>query len=147
MRLFKRNILVISLLLYAVAGLSVSALSAEREACLLCGMYLPEYTHVKYTVFDTEGRSYVTCGVQCGLILTLNLKDKFQSATMTDLFSHKTIASEKGWYVFKSSVITDMSPGLLGFARKSQAEKFIKGFGGELLTYQQALDKAVTGYR
>ena len=40
-----------------------------------------------------------------------------------------------------------MAPGLIGFSDKSQAEKFIKGFGGELLTYQQALEKAGKGYR
>jgi len=123
------------------------AVSDEPEDGLLCGMYLPQYSHVKYTIVDTSGKKYVTCGVQCGLLLTLNLKKRFKSATMTDLFSHRSVASENGWYVFKSSIITDMAPGLIGFADKSQAEKFIKGFGGELLTYQQALEKASTGYR
>lgn len=147
MRLLQRNICILSVMTCFLLGLVSLAHSDEREGCLLCGMYLPNYTHVKYTVIDTDGKKYVTCGVQCGLILTLNLKDKFKSSTMTGLLSHKTIQSEKGWYVFKSSVITDMSPGLIGFVDKSLAEKFIKGFGGELLSYQQALDKAKTGYR
>jgi len=147
MRLFQRKICTVIVMLFLVLGQVSPVFSAEREGCLLCGMYLSDYSHVKYTIVDTEGKTYVTCGVQCGLILTLNLKGKFKSATLTDLFSHKSVASEKGWYVFKSSVITDMAPGLIGFADKSQAENFIKGFGGELLTYQQALEKASKGYR
>jgi len=147
MRLLHRDLCIVFIAIVIVLGQVSSALSDERPGCLLCGMYLSDYTHVKYTIVTTEGEEYVTCGVQCGLILTLNIKEKFKSATMTDLFSHKTIPSEKGWYVFKSSIITDMSPGLIGFANKLHAEKFIKGFGGELLTYQQGLEKASKGYR
>jgi len=147
MRLFQRNICTAFVMMFLVFGQVSAALAEERPGCLLCGMYLSDYTHVKYTVVDTDGKEYVTCGVQCGLLLTLNLKNKFKFATMTDLFSHKTIPSEEGWYVFKSSIITDMSPGLIGFANKSHAEKFIKGFGGELITYQQGLEKAAKGYR
>ena len=147
MKLFQRNICTGVVLLVLVLGQVSSAFSGEREGCLLCGMHLSDYSHVKYTIIDTEGKTYVTCGVQCGLLLTLNLKTKFKSATMTDLFSHKTIASDKGWYIFKSSVITDMAPGLIGFADKFQAENFIKGYGGELISYEQALEKASKGYR
>jgi len=145
MRLFRTNLFILLLMLPVSLGLLSSANAEEKNACVLCGMYLTDYTHVKYTVTDTDGKKYITCGVQCGLILQLNLKKKFQSATMTDLFSHKSIPAEKGWYVYRSSIITDMAPGLIGFRDKIKAEKFIKGFGGELLNYQQALAKAKAG--
>lgn len=140
-----RNLLILSLMLLVSFGFLSSVNAEEKKSCVLCGMYLADYTHVKYTVTDTDGKKYVTCGVQCGLILQLNLKNKFQSATMTDLFSHKSVPAEKGWYVYRSSVITDMAPGLIGFRDKTRAEQFIKGFGGELLTHQQALEKAEAG--
>jgi nitrous oxide reductase accessory protein NosL len=145
MSLFKRNFLIFLMMALTLPGLASSAHAEEAKQCILCGMHLPRYTHVKYTVIDTGGKEYVTCGVQCGLILQLNLKNTFKSATMTDLLSHKSIPSENGWYVYKSSVITDMSPGFIGFADKSRAEQFIQGFGGQLVTYQQALEKARTG--
>jgi nitrous oxide reductase accessory protein NosL len=147
MKRFLRPVCIVFIMMFSVLGQAASVLSEERSGCMLCGMYLIDYTHVKYTILDTEGKEYVTCGVQCGLLLALNLKKKFKSATMTDLFSHKTIPSEKGWYVFKSSIVTDMSPGLIGFIQKSHAEKFIKGFGGEVITYQQGLEKAAIGYK
>lgn len=145
MGLFRRNLTILPVLLLLLAGHPLLANAEEKNECVLCGMYLPNYTHVKYTVTDTTGNKYVTCGVQCGLILQLNLKKKFQSATMTDLLSHQSVPADKGWYVYKSSVITDMAPGLIGFRDKSRAEQFIKGFGGELLNYQQALEKAKAG--
>ena len=142
-----RNIFFLLAATIFLAAIHSPALSKEMNECLMCGMDLSKYTHVKYTVVDTNGKNYVTCGVQCGIILQLNLKNKFKTATMTDLFSHKSLPAEKGWYVYKSSVITDMGPGLIGFSGKSQAEKFIKGFGGELLNYQQSVEKVKSGFK
>ena len=142
-----KNILILFAAALFLSAIHSPALSKEVDECLMCGMDLSQYTHVKYTVVDTNGKRYVTCGVQCGIILQLNLKDKFKAAVMTDLFSHKSLPAEKGWYVYKSSVITDMGPGLIGFSGKSQAEKFIKGFGGELLTYQQSVEKVKSGFK
>ncbi|MEN8189107.1 MAG: nitrous oxide reductase accessory protein NosL [Thermodesulfobacteriota bacterium] len=139
----------ISFLLLCLLLLSAStvAQAGDKNQCLMCGMKLENYSHVRYTVTDTSSKQYVTCGVQCGLLLQVNLAGKFKNSTMTDLISHRTIPAEKGWYVFKSSAITDMAPGLIGFWKKSEAEKFIKGFGGELLEYDQALARAQKGYR
>jgi nitrous oxide reductase accessory protein NosL len=47
---------------------------------------------------------------------------------------------KKGFYVYKSSVITDMAPGFIAFKKKSDAEKFAKGFGGRVITYEEALE-------
>jgi len=147
MRCLRRNFLIFLLLLFTVPGSASLAWSEGAANCVLCGMHLVNYSHVKYRVTDSDGKEYVTCGVQCGLILQLNLKDRFQAATMTDLLSHRTIPSEQGWYVYKSSVITDMAPGFIGFADRDRAEQFIKGFGGELVDYQQALEKTKAGLR
>jgi len=115
--------------------------------CVMCGMDLSKYTHVRYQVKDKQGKAYTTCGVQCGLLLQLNLKDTFASATATDLFSHRTIDADKAWYVYHSSIITDMGPGFIAFGDKTIAEKFIRGFGGELLDFQSALDKVRRGFK
>lgn len=112
----------------------------EVKRCLICGMNVSKYTHVKYTVTTTGSKKYVTCGVQCGLTLHLRLKNMFKSASATGLISHRTIDAAKAFYVFKSSVITDMAPGFIAFIRKANAEKFAKGFGGQVVTYDEALE-------
>ena len=121
-----------------VTGTSVTAYAAEQ--CIVCGMDVSRYPHSRYAVETKDGKKFTTCGAQCGLTLHLRLKEKWDSAEATDLLSNRTVDATKSFYVFKSSVITDMAPGFISFNRKKNAEKFATGFGGQVLNYLQALD-------
>ena len=112
----------------------------DVERCIVCGMDVSKYPHTRYVVETTDGKKYTTCGVQCGLTLHLRFKDKWKSATAADLLSNRLFDVKKGFYVYKSSVITDMAPGLIAFKKRGDAEKFAKGFGGEVVTYEEALE-------
>jgi len=116
------------------------AWSGEIKRCQVCGMDVSKYPHTKYVVTTTEGKEFITCGVQCGLTLHLRLKEKFKSATAADLLSNRSFDAQKGFYVYKSTVITDMAPGFISFLTRVNAEKFQKGFGGKVVTYQEALE-------
>lgn len=113
--------------------------SVAGERCVICGMDVSKYPHTRYVVRSTDGKQFTTCGVQCGLTLHLKLKDKWKSASATDLLSNRTFDATKGYYVYKSSAITDMAPGFVAFKLKTHAEKFAKGFGGKVVSYDQAL--------
>jgi len=113
----------------------------------MCGMDLSRYTHVRYQVTDREGNTLTTCGVQCGLLLQLNLKENFKSATATDLFSHRSLPADKAWYVYHSTIITDMGPGFIAFASRDHADRFVKGFNGKVLTFQQSLHTVQGGFK
>ena len=102
-------------------------------------MDLSKYTHVKYVVALKDGKTQTTCGVQCGLTLQIRLGDKFKSAMATDLITHREVEVAKAFYVFKSSVITDMAPGFIAFSSKEKAENFVKGFGGKVVNHREAL--------
>ena len=117
---------------------SLSAWAGER--CIVCGMDVSKYPHTRSVVETTDNKKYATCGVQCGLTLHLRFKGKWKSATATDLLRNTPFDVEKGFYVYKSSVITDMAPGFIAFRRRSTAEKFAKGFGGQVVTYEEALE-------
>lgn len=110
------------------------------ERCIVCGMDVSKYPHSRYVVETKDGKMYKTCGVQCGLTLHLRFKDKWKSATASDLLSNRPFDVKKGFYVYKSTVITDMAPGFIAFKRKTNAEKFSKGFGGRVVTYEEALE-------
>ena len=114
--------------------------SGEIKRCQVCGMDVSKYPHTRYVVTTTGGEEFITCGVQCGLTLHLRLKEKFKSATATDLLSNRSFDAQKGFYVYKSTVITDMAPGFISFLTRVNAEKFQKGFGGKVVTYQEALE-------
>jgi len=114
--------------------------SGEIKRCQVCGMDVSKYPHTRYVVTTKEGEEFFTCGVQCGLTLHLRLKEKFKSATATDLLSNRSVDAQKAFFIYKSTVITDMAPGFIAFATKTNAEKFQKGFGGQVLSYQEALE-------
>lgn len=130
------------LIYFAMFVLIISTLlwSGEIKRCIVCGMDVSKYPHTRYVVTTTEGQEFQTCGVQCGLTLHLRLKGKFKSAMATDLLSNRPIDAQKAFYVYKSTVITDMAPGFIAFATRANAEKFQKGFGGKVVTYQEALE-------
>lgn len=132
--------IVSGLLLISLSFLLVTLLGAgEVKRCIICGMDTSKYPHTRYSVKTTGGEEYVTCGAQCGLALHLRLKEKFQSATATDLLSNRPLDARKAFYVFKSTVITDMAPGFIVFTVRKNAENFAKGFGGQVVTYDEAL--------
>ena len=120
--------------------ISTMSWSSEVKRCIVCGMDVSKYPHTKYVVTTTGGEEFITCGAQCGLTLHLRLKEKFKSATATDLLSNRSFDAQKGFYVYKSTVITDMAPGFIAFINRTNAEKFQKGFGGKVVTYQEALE-------
>ena len=119
---------------------SILSWAGEAKRCIVCGMDVSKYPHTKYVVTTTEGEEFLTCGVQCGLTLHLRFKEKFKSATASDLLSNRLFDAPKGFYVYKSTVITDMAPGFISFVTRANAEKFQKGFGGKVVTYQEALE-------
>ena len=117
-----------------------SAWAGGVERCIVCGMDVSKYPHTRYVVETTDGKKYTTCGVQCGLTLHLRFKDNWKSAKAADLLSNRPFDVKKGLYVYKSSVITDMGPGFIAFKRKTDAEKFANGFGGQVFTYEEAME-------
>jgi hypothetical protein len=119
--------------------MSAPSWSGEGKPCMICGMDTSKYPHTRYVVTTTEGEEFMTCGVQCGLTLHLRLKEKFKSAMALDLLSNRAFNAQIGFYVYKSTVITDMAPGFISFATRSNAEKFAKGFGGQVVSYEEAL--------
>jgi hypothetical protein len=132
----------ISLALFLFSALLVMAglvQAGEVKRCIVCGMDVSKYPHTRYVVTTTQGEEFVTCGAQCGLTLHLRFKDKFKSATASDLLSNRPVDARKAFYVYKSSVITDMAPGFIVFAVRKNAENFAKGFGGQVVTYDEAL--------
>jgi nitrous oxide reductase accessory protein NosL len=136
-RRFKLSLLVLTLIL-AIPVVSCWAQSSGK--CVKCGMDLSKYPHTKYVVMTTDGQEHPTCGVQCGLSLHVRFQDKWKSAKATDILSNRPFEAGKGFYVHKSSVITDMAPGFIAFNLRPNAERFSQGFGGQVVTYEEALE-------
>lgn len=115
--------------------------AGETAKCSVCGMDMSKYPHTRYEVMTDDGKKHETCGVQCGLTLNLRLGKKWKSATASDLLTNRPFPVNEGFFVFKSSVITDMAPGFIAFKLRTNADKFANGFGGEVMTYSEALER------
>ena len=135
----KKIILTSALGVLFILVLDVGSWSGEVKRCIICGMDISKYPHTRYVVTTTEGEEFMTCGVQCGLTLHLRFKERFKSAMALDLLSNRAFNAQLGFYVYKSTAITDMAPGFISFATRSNAEKFAKGFGGQVVSYEEAL--------
>jgi len=139
-RLMEKSIHLFTSVVVTILLLSMLSWAGEVKRCNVCGMDVSKYTHVKYVVTSTDGKTYTTCGVQCGLTLQIRLGNKFKSAVAMDLITHREVEASKAYYVYKSTVITDMAPGFIAFSTREKAENFAKGFGGKVVTYQEALE-------
>jgi nitrous oxide reductase accessory protein NosL len=79
--------------------------------------------------------------------MQLNLGSKFDSATATTLLEHRTVPAQDAWYVYKSGVVTDMSPGFIAFLTEDQARRFVNGYGGKVVNFTQAMDIVKNGFQ
>ena len=127
------------LILPIVIFVSTLASAGEAGKCIQCGMHLANYPHTVYVITWKDGTTSETCGVQCGLTQHLIHSEKFKSAVARDLLSNRPFDVGSGHFVFGSVAITDMAPGFIGFKDKANAERFQRGFGGEVVLYQDAL--------
>ncbi len=123
--------------LFAALGFLIAAVPAlGAGTCAKCGMDLSKHTHTRYETVLADGSRVVTCGVQCGMML--EAARGVQRAWATDFISGRRIDAAKAWYVVGSSAVPDMAPGAIAFASREDAEKFRKGFGGEVLDWDHA---------
>jgi len=133
----KRKMLILSGVVLLLTAQVLAADDGMR--CVQCGMDLHKYPHSFYTVEWKDSTVTRTCGVQCGLTQQLKKADAFKSARATDLITNRQVPATEVFYVFKSSVTTDMGPGFIAFKSRTNAEKFRDGFGGKVLTHAEAL--------
>ncbi len=136
-----RRLKLFSLVIFLLVAVPcVSSWAQAPGRCAKCGMDLSKYPHTRFVIMTTGGQEIITCGAQCGLSMRLRLQDKWKSARATDILSNRLFDAEKGFYVYKSKAITDMAPGFISFNLRANAERFAKGFGGEVVTYEEAVE-------
>lgn len=117
------------------------ATGADREGCIVCGMYIDQYQKTAGKLEYKDGRVVQSCGLACLLRLVDDAggPDAFKSLQVKDWVVGLPIAAEHATYVISSKVIPDMLPNIIAFDDRSKAEEFLKENGGEILTFSQAL--------
>lgn len=126
--------LVSILMIFAMATTSIAA--GKGKTCSKCGKEIQTENARFYAVYKDGRKESFGCP-HCGLS-EVN-KGDVKSAKATDFLRGKKIAAKKAFYLKGSEFGTCCAPYWLSFSSKDEAEKFSKGFGGTVMTYDEAL--------
>ena len=115
----------------------------EKEWCPICGMNIEKYYKTSHTSKLQNGTPRQYCSIRCLAKDDLEYGIDKNSIKVVDITSEKLIDAKKAFYVLGSEVKGTMSPkSKLAFLKKEDANTFIKEYGGEIKSFEQAFKEA-----
>lgn len=111
---------------------------AENKSGSHCNSCNASIGGAKFVVVKDNGKKETYGCPKCALT-TEDMK-KVSSAEATDFLTRKSIDAAKAFYLVESDVGDCCPPFWLSFASRESAEKFAEGFGGDVLSYQEAVE-------
>ena len=108
----------------------------KGQACPLCEKRITRSSAV-FTVVYEDGKKKTLGCPHCGLAEVK--KGKVKRAMAMDFLRKKMIDAKSAWYLKGTEIGFCCEPYWLSFGSKEEAEKFSKGFGGKVLSYEEAL--------
>lgn len=118
-----------------------------NEVCHLCQM--PVKPRLQFILTTREGHHLRACCAHCGIML-LSLHTDPQAIAMAllrDFLYGKIINVRQAYFVVESSVSLCCEPTVIAFASKADGTAFQRGFGGQLLDFENALHSLTTAHR
>ncbi|MBI5188797.1 MAG: nitrous oxide reductase accessory protein NosL [Nitrospirae bacterium] len=112
---------------------------AAEEKCPFCGMKMEGNENTAYEITTPDGKTTTYCCPHCGLWVHATEKDKVKSARARCFIMGEWMDASKMVYLFNSSAVPACSPSWIAFGKKGGAEKFQKGFGGTIYTFDEAI--------
>lgn len=106
------------------------------QACPVCEKQITK-ANATFLVVYKDGKKKVLGCPHCGLAEVK--KGNVKQAMATDFLRRKMIDAKSARYLKGTEIGFCCEPYWLSFASKEEAEKFSKGFGGKVLSYEEAL--------
>lgn len=128
------------------AGMTVSSHEDVKkyQACPHCGMDREKFAHSRMLIVYSDGSSAGVCSLHCAATELKASKGKVvRSVEVADLNSKRLVDADKATWVIggnKKGVMTRVAK--WAFAKKTDAETFIKANGGKLASYKESLAQA-----
>lgn len=131
------------LLLRTPGGISlvekVQQTAQDHNHCVYC--HKPNHPKMGYRLILSNDDIETACCAHCGLLRHRQINEGVTHAICYDFFMNTTISASLTWYVMDTTLnLGCCQPQVLTFENKEHAEKFIKGFGGNIHTFQDAID-------
>lgn len=114
---------------------SEKPMAAGTAVCELCGGAVMDRT--AFSVMQGGGEKLFACCPHCGILL-LQQVDGVDSALVPDFLHGQRINVFQAFFVLGSEVRVCCLPSTICFATRSEAEKFQRGFGGDVLDFAGA---------
>jgi copper chaperone NosL len=126
-----------------------AAIAADKvenpHSCKQCGMDRDFFSYSRMLIVYADGSSAGECSLNCAVIEMKQNKGKQVTSLKVADFTTKELIDAKGatWVVGgkKSGVMTSLAK--WAFARKQDAQKFVKENGGRVTTFDESLDLAI----
>lgn len=119
------------------AALTDAAPSGE---CTFCHGSIPPDSRSKVTLHLTDGTQHQACCPHCGLLALPSLGNSVASVLVTDFLYGRVVNGRSAAYVVNPGLDICCSPTTLAFQLTADAERFQRGFGGQVLNLSQAID-------
>lgn len=107
-----------------------------NHVCVMCKKPASERT--AFIVQLESGEQKRACCAHCGLMIQSQSKDAWQSLTPDYLHGHM-VSANQAIYVIGSELNICCVPSVLSFGSQKEAQKFQKGFGGQLFNMDEAI--------
>lgn len=113
----------------------VNAASSNAH-CPTC--YSTSRAHTQVILHLEDGSHQRNCCPHCGLIHMHQLGDKISAALVTDFISGQVLNAQTAVYIINPDITICCTPTTVSFRRREDAERFQRGFGGEIMTMAAA---------
>jgi copper chaperone NosL len=143
MQLYLRYVLMF-LLLTGAAAIAAEPVEYPR-ACKQCAMDRAASAYSRMLILYGDGTTVGTCSLNCTAAeLKQNKGKKVKYLKVADYNSGRLVDARTATWVIggaKSGVMTEMPK--WAFAKKGDAQKFVREFGGRVSTFDEALNLAL----
>lgn len=107
--------------------------------CIICSREINE--RLAYRLILANNKIEVACCAHCGLLRQRQLGESVIQAICPDFLKQTTISASLAWFVMDTSIhMGCCHPQVLTFEWKEHADKFVKGFGGEVFSFNKAIE-------
>lgn len=111
-------------------------------ACELCATPITDSSN-RFVIVDVDGFEHEYGCPGCGLSVLATMPDTTGiKARVEDFLRRTLIDADQAYYLRGTSIGFCCQPYWLAFSSREDAERFSKGFGGEVLDYEAAIKTA-----
>ncbi len=110
--------------------------STTEETCPVC--YAPVTYRTQVVIHLESGEQQHACCPHCGLHLLARTQGQVSMALVRDFLHFHMLDAQTATYLAGPDLVVCCQPSVLAFATREEAERFQRGFGGQVMTLEEA---------